>query len=250
MAQPSQTPVRFTSGVSTDFPYQPLANYGQHNPFFYHTWQDDFDALSASYTATKTGVGTIASAAGDGGSMLFTTAALAADLASLQLPSAGFSYTAGKKMFFLTRLQVSDAVNAAFNVGLIQTTATPFTVTDGIYLNKATGSASNLAINSMVGSVLTTVAIPTAAYTLANATNIDLGFYVDRNGNIMAFVGAQLVGFIAQSGSTTNLARGPAATNTPATITGANLNLTVAVQSGSASAKTMSVDFVMVAKER
>ena len=249
MAQPSQVPVRFVSGVSTDFPYQPLANYGQHNPFFYHTWEDDFDALFAGYTATKTGVGTIAPIPGDGGLILLTTAATAADLASLQLAAASFSYTPGKKSFFLTRFQINDALNAAFNVGFIQTTATPFAVTDGVYFSKATGSAANLTLNSMIGSVLTSIVIPPAAYALTNNTNIDLGIYIDRSGNVYGFVGTQLVGFIAQSGSAGNLARGPAVSFAP-NITTANLNLTLAFQSGTASAKTMTVDFVMAAKER
>lgn len=250
MAQPSQVPVRYPSGVSTDLSFGPLANYGLPNPFFYHTWADDFDGVNAVYTATKTGNGTIASTPGDGGLALFTTNSstpAVGDLASIQLPSASFSYTAGKKMFFLARLQLSSASNAAFRVGLLQTTTTPFTATDGIFFDKATGSLANLNIVSVVGSAATTVAIPTAGYSLANATNIDLGFYVDRNGNIYAFVGSQLVGWLPQSAQVGG--HGADASFAP-TIATANLNFTVAMKSGTAASSSMTVDFAMAAKER
>lgn len=250
MSTPSPVPVRFPSGVSTDFPYGPLANMGQPNPFMYHTWEDDFDVLNPGYTATKTSTGTIAVTAGNGGLLLFTTAATSADLCSIQLPTADFAFVAGKKNFFLTRLQVSDAVNAGFVAGLIETTTTPGTVTDGVYFYKASGAANNLVLNSMIGSVLTSLTIPTSAYSLTNATNIDLGFYIDRKQNVYAFVGAQLVGYIAQSGSgSTTPVRGACAAFAPS-LTTANLNPTLAVLAGTASAKTMTADFMLASEER
>lgn len=253
MANPSQVPVRYPSGMTTDQPWQCLANYGFRNPFMYHEWEDDFDGLPSAtgvYTATKTNAGTIAATAGDGGLLLFTTDALATDTCAIQLPTASFVLNAGKKCFFLTRIKVSSAANTAFEAGLIQTTTTAFTVTDGVYFTKATGSASNLILRSTVGSANTDLTIPTAAYTLADNTFIDLGFYIDRNGQINAFVDSQLVGWIPQSGTGTTLPnRGPVGTFSP-TLTTATLNLTLAVKSGTASAKTMTSDFVMVAQER
>jgi hypothetical protein len=255
MAIPSQPPVRYPSGISFDYRWGPLADYGQPHPFSYHTWKDDFDILEAAYTATKTGNGTIAVAAGDGGKLLFTTNSstpAGTDVCSIQLPAAGFGRPAasvGKKIFFLCRLQLSSATNAAFNVGLIQTTATPFTVTDGIYFTKATGALNNLKLRSTIGSVNTDLAIPTGAYTLANATDIDLAFAVDRNGVIYAYVGSQLVGWLPPSSQPTGQVRGPVGSLTPS-ITTANLNPTLAIQSGTAASSTMTVDFAMAAKER
>lgn len=253
-AIPSQTPQRFTTGVSTDQKWQPLAEYGNFNPFFYCEFADDFlGALSGQYTATKTGNGTIAATAGDGGRMLFTTNSstpAGTDIASLQLAAAAFSNTAGKKMFFECRLQLSSATNAAFLAGLIQTTTTPFTVTDGIYFLKATGSLTNLILRSTISSVNTDLTIPTSAYTLANATDIDLAFSIDRKGNVYAFVGSQLVGWIPQSGTGSSLPpRGPVGSFAPS-ITTATLNPTIAIQSGTAASSTMNVDFIMAAKER
>lgn len=255
MAIPSQSPVRYPSGVSFDNKWGPLADFGHPHPFSYHIWKDDFDILAAEYTATKTGNGTIAVAAGDGGNLLFTTNSSTpsgTDICSIQLPSASFARPAasvGKKIFFLARLQVASALNAAFNVGLIQTTTTPFTVTDGVYFFKATGSAANLKLRATIGSVNTDLTIPTLAYTLANNTSIDLAFAIDRNGTIYAYVGSQLVGWLPASSQPTGQVRGPIGNMVPA-ITTANLNPTIAVQSGAAASTTMQVDFAMAAKER
>lgn len=256
MAVPSQVPVRYPSGVSTDPPFGPLANFGQPNPFMYHYFEDDFDYIATLYTQTKTGNGTIALAAGDGGLGLFTTNSstpAGTDICAVQLPAASFSITLGKKHFFLTRLQLSSATNAAFNVGLIQTSATPMTVVDGIWFNKASGALNNLKLQHSKASTVTTLNIPTNVYTLANNTNIDLAWYIDRNGNIFAFVGAQLVGWFPQSERPTGQVAGPCGEITgltASTFTTANLNVTLCVQSGTAASSTMTVDFVFAGKER
>lgn len=254
MAQPSPTPVRFPSGVSTDFPYGPLANFGLQNPFSYMVVADDFmDVITGRYTATATGNGSFAKSNGLGGTTLFTTNSstpAATDIVSIQLTNTAFAYTAGKKMFFATRLQLSSATNAAFRAGFVPTDTSPFTVTDGIYFDKATGSLTNLNLVSMNTSVATTTAIPTTAYTLANNTYIDLAFYVDRSGTINAFVGSQLFGWLPQSGTgSSNPTRGPCAAVTPSISTAA-LNFMVGIQSGTAASSTMTVDFVLAAVER
>lgn len=246
-------PARFTSGISTDAPWQILAQYGMPNPFDFHSFYDDFDyspGVTGIYTKTLTGNGTVANAAGQGGTALFTTNSstpASGDIASIQLPAAGFAMSAGafgtKKAFFLTRLRVADAANAAFLVGLIQTTTTPFTVTDGIYFSKATGAANNLTIRHAASSTILTTNIPTAAYTLSNNTYLDLGWFLDRTGTVNAFVGSNLIG-------PSSTVRGPAAIIVPTTLVSANLNLTLALQSGTASSKTMTVDFALAAVER
>lgn len=254
MAQPSPPPTRFTTGLSTDFPWGPLAHFGLPNPFAYMMWRDDFFEKSAQYTTTATGNGTAAIAAGAGGTLLFTTNSstpAGSDIVSVQLPAAPFAFVAGKKAFFLTRLKLSSATNAAFRVGMVPTDTTPLTVTDGIFFDKATGSLTNLNLIHTASSTATSVAVPTSAYTLANDTYMDLAWYLDPTGTIYAFTGAQLVGWLPQSGTGTTVgSRGPSASIKPATLASAALNLVLVIGSGTAASSTMTVDFVLAAVER
>lgn len=242
------TPARFPFGLTTDPVWGPLGQFGLPNQFDYHNYWDDFDytpSVTGAYTKTTTGNGTVAVAAGNGGTALFTTNSstpAAGDVASIQLPAAGFALTAGKKAFFYTRLKAPEVSNTAFLVGLIQTTTTPFTVTDGIYFLKASG-ATTLVGRHSASSTATSTTIPTAANPLAINTYIDLGIYLDPKGNVNFFVGSDLL-------SPNSTAKGPVASITPATLASANLNFTVALQSGTASSKTMTVDFAMAAVER
>lgn len=241
-------PARFPSGITTDPVWGPLGQFGLLNQFDYHNYWDDFDTsvgISGWYTKTTTGNGTVATTAGNGGLALFTTNSstpASGDVASIQLPVAGFGLTAGKKAFYFARLKVADVTNAAFLLGLIQTTTTPFTVTDGIYFLKASG-ATTLVGRHSASSTATSATIPTAANSLANNTNIDLGIYLDPKGAVNFFVGSDLL-------NPYSTIKGPVASVTPATLASANLNFTVALQSGTATSKTMTVDFAMAAVER
>ncbi len=265
-AVPSPDPARNTAGISTDFPWGPLADYGAPNPLFYHSAVDDFDPYVAGrYTTTGTVAnGSIATLSGEGGLAIWTTNSstpVNTDFTTAQLTPGGFTLTAGKKSFFLTRLQVSSAANAAFIVGLMQVTTTPFTQLEGLYFLKATG-ATTLVLRHRASAVNTDIAIPANANPLADATFIDLGWYVDRQQNIYAFVGGQLVGWIPQSGTGSVTAagtsvlpvKGPIASLqqsiTALTLTANVLTPTLALQSGTASSKTMTTDFWLAAKER
>lgn len=254
----NQPPVRTPAGGTSDQVWQPLADCGAGNPFFYHLFADDMDSslsVTGVWTKTITTAGTITNVAGDGGLGLFTTNAgtpLATDIASIQLAFANFTLTAGLKLFFETRFRTSDWTNAALLFGLIQTTATPFTPTDGIYFSKASGGTV-LTINSAVGSVITSVTIPAAAYAFVNNVNYDFAFYLNRQGDILAFIDDILVGFIPQSGTTALMSppnAGAVARITAPTLTTANLNPTMAIQSGTTTSKTLTLDFIGAMKER
>lgn len=257
-------PNRSTGGFTSDPPYGPWAEIGVPNPFFYHVDKEDFDFVSTTqWTLTNASTGSIAAAAGDGGLALFTTAATNNDSEVMQRPVASWTLPqgalAGKKLGFLCRLKLSDVTKSGLYAGLINATTTPFTggqVTDGVYFNKPSG-ATTLNIVSNIGGTATTVAIPTAANTLANAAFIDLGFAITRKGDVLAYVGSQLVGWIPQSGTgalaggyTVLPVAGPVARITAPSLSTANLTLMVALQAGEAVAKTLTLDFVGAAKER
>jgi hypothetical protein len=120
-----------------------------------------------------------------------------------------------------------------------------------------------------------TFTIPTAAYSsiFANATFIDLAYEIDRQQNLKVWIGAQLFGWIPQSGTgSVNAAgvpllpvNGPAFANyqvvqganafstfaTPVLYTQANLNITLGVSNGAtAAARSLTADFHCALKER
>ena len=251
----SQPPSTFLSGFTQDNSFQPLNEAGTPNPFFYHVYADDFGPYRAGdYTVTATGTGAaVAGVAGDGG-IVQLTSGTAAGVSALQQPFAGFNINVlPKKTMFLIRMALSQwaAAGLTMNFGLIQTTATPGTVTDGVYFSlSATGV---LSINSAVGSVITTVAIPTAAYTFSNNASFDFGINVTRSGDVLAFVDTQLVGFIPQSniatpGNPQNA--GAVARITGPSLTTATLNPTVGFTQAGTVAVTAKVDFMGAFRER
>lgn len=246
----SSSPVRLTSGFTQDASWQPLGAIGIPNPFFYAQFADDFlPYQSAKYTVTATG-GSVAQTFtnGTGGRILFTTGATATNFAEIQMDGDGFSYIAGKKFVYLTRLQVADITNTAIIAGLIDVTATPFTaVTDGIYFYKAAAGTS-IQLRAVTGSTLIGSATITGALT-AN-TDIDLGFYVDRSGNIKAFYGHNLIGNQSQNTATLGPDTAIRASALTGTLTTVALYSTLAVQASTAAAQTMVADFLFSAQER
>ena len=272
------TPSRFTSGLSLDAPWQPLGRIGEPSPMFYHRKFDDFDQYDTNqWTTVTTSTGTVAVTPGDGGLVLATTAATNADVEGFHAPVAGFTFSppngttvAGKKLVFLARLSLSSILSG-FTAGMMNLTATPFAPTDGVYIQKLENVAA-INLISMVGSVPTSIAIPSAAYSafFANGATFDVGFLYDpSNGqgstpqgapNLYGFIGQNLVGYQPQSGSgALNAAGNPPrqpvvsffqVNGANPTLTTANLTPTVAVQAPSAAAVTMTVDFVYASKER
>jgi len=254
----SQPPVNYLAGVSQAAPFQPFHLSGVGIPAFYHTFTEDFDdndvyTTGQRYTLTTTpGTGTLAGTNGDGGLALFTTSGASGDAVGIQQVNGSWTNTAVKKLFFVTKLQMATVATSSMIAGLISTNATPFTaVADGIWFRWTGGGA--LTINSAIGSTVTSATIPAAAYTMANATNIELAFEVTRQGDILAYVDTQLVGYIPQStlGTSTNPQNsGPVSRITAPSITTAILKPTLFLQTNSAATKTMTVDFMVTAKER
>lgn len=242
------TPTRYTSGFTQDAKFQPLGLIGTPNPFFYAQYHDEYlGYIPGRYTNTVTSAGTIAQSAAAFGRILFTTnptTPLTTDIASQQLDSAGFLLSLTKKVAYLTRLQLADVTNSALLVGMIQTTTTPFTVTDGIYFSKASGS-TNLVVNVMVASSV--VATTTLTGLLTNATDIDLGFTYDGKGSLRIYAGAGLIGSSVRQNVVT---LGQKGTLSVSSFPSVLLNPTLAIQSGTASSKTMSVDLQFAAQER
>lgn len=245
------SPTRFPSGVTQAASFQPLGNIGFPDPFFYAAYEDDFlHYNSGDYTVTAAG-GTVAATAanGSGGRILFTTGAVAANFAEIQLSTAGFQYTAGKRLAYLARIRVASATTSSLIAGLIGTSATPFTsVADGIYFFKA--AASNI-LQLIVMSGSAQIGTIANVGTLADNTDIDIGFYFNRLGDIKVFTGANLEGVKRQNTALLGPDYALPASSLSAAMTAVQLNPTLAVSNGTtAAAMTMVADFQLAAQER
>ncbi len=226
------TTTRFPNGVTNVGEQSLFAELGQPAATLYHTYFEDFDYYTAAdWTVTETDAGaTQALADGDGGLLLITNTAADNDLVSLQKKGESFRFASGKPLFFEARFKVSDATQSDVVIGLQITDTTPLDVSDGVFFIKADGAAT---VNFLVEKN-NTATTASAVATMADDTYIRLGFYYDGISAVQYFVN----GSIAGSSVTTNLPDDE------------DMTITIAIQNGEAVAKTMTVDYVYVAKER
>lgn len=258
MSAPDSLTTRHPNGVTNAAYGQTMGNAGIPDPSWAHVYHNDFDTyLASDWTVTKTGATTVALTPADGGQILISNTAGAADATYNQLVAAGFKAVAGKDIFFKIKGQLSDVINDVFYAGLISTTATPLTLGDGIYVSKPTGAAA-LQLNCVVGGVATVVAFPATALLVA-ATDFELGIHVDYLGNVEAFLNPSTGADWQQLGTQSNAAgamtvRGRIAAVANSLITGgltqAILNPSFGLLNSSAATRTMLVDYVTVVRNR
>lgn len=226
---------RFPNGVTNVADNALFADMVQPDPTKFHTFFDDFDTYAAGdWVVTETQAGaTQALTAGDGGLLLLTNSAADDDLVALQKTPAAFTFTAGKKTFFSCRFKVSDATQSDVVIGLQVVDTTPLDVTDGVYFLKADGSTAVSVIcrkNATTGSTSAS-----SIATLANDTFIELGFAYDGEGKVFYEVNGNVVGSLDASS---------------AYLPDTDCTVSFAIQNGEAAAKTMTLDYIYVAKER
>jgi hypothetical protein len=226
------TTTRFPNGVTNVGEQSLFAELGQPAATNFHTYFEDFDYYTAGdWTVTETDAGaTQALTDGDGGLLLITNTAADNDLVSLQKKGESFRFATGKALFFEARFKVSDATQSDVVIGLQITDTTPLDVTDGVFFIKADGAAT---VDFLVEKN-NTATTASAIATMANDTFIRLGFYYDGASAVQYFVNGTYTG----SSVTTNLPDDE------------DMTVTIAIQNGEAAAKTMTVDYVYVAKER
>lgn len=223
---------RFPNGLTNVGEDSPFADLAMPAPTLFHTYMEDFDYYTAGdWTVTETDAGaTQALADGDGGLLLITNTAADNDLVALQKKGNSFTFESGKRLFFEARFKVSDATQSDLVMGLQVTDATPLAVANGVFFIKNDGAAT-------VDFVLTKSSTSTtnsSVATMANDTYIRLGFFYD---------GSTMTYFVNGVNTGTSVV-----TNLPLSTT--NLTVSFAIQNGEAAAKTMTVDYIFVAKER
>lgn len=244
------SPTRFTSGFTQAAKWQPLGDAGFPDPFFYSTFDDDFNPYVAGYYTVTASGGSVAqdSSANLGGRILFTTGASAGNFAEIQV-APFMQYTAGKKLLFLTRIQVASVTTSQFVAGLISSNTSPLTsVADGIYISKAAAS-TNLVLNVVTGS--SSKGTATISGLLTNNTDIDLGIMVDRQGNIKMWAGASLEGVKRPESANLGPNLSIPFTSLTGAITTAMLAPTLAIGNGATAAAMTGVsDFFLGSMER
>lgn len=223
---------RFPNGVTNVGEDSPFADLAMPAAPRFHTYMEDFDYYTAGdWTVTETQAGaTQALADGDGGLLLITNTAADNDLVALQKVGESFRFASGKKLFFEARFKVNDATQSDVVIGLQITDATPLDVSDGVFFIKADGAAT---VNLLVEKNNTATTTSSVA-TMVDDTFITLGFYYDGASAIEYSVN----GVVKGTSVTTNLPDDE------------DMTVSIALQNGEAVAKTMTVDYVFVAKER
>lgn len=236
------TPTRYPSGVTTAAKEEPLGMFGMPDPTKWHVWFDDFDDYAAAQwviTTTEAGAGSATEVISnaDGGVLLITNDAADDDADFFQWSGTDasgavetFKFVAGKRLFFKARFQVSDATQSDVVIGLQITDTTPLAVTDGAYFRKDDGDA-NLDFVVLKDSAGTTT---TAFSTLTSATWTELAFHYDGKSSIEIFKDGVKLATSAVTGLPDD----------------EELTVSFGIQNGEAVAKTMSIDYIFVAKER
>jgi hypothetical protein len=258
MSAPQSLTTNNPNGVTNAALYQTMAQAGILDPTWAHVYHNDFDTYAAGdWTVTKVGTGTAALAAVDGGQLLLTTTAGAADAVYNQLTAASFKVGGGKDVFFKFSGILSEITNSVIYAGLIATSATPISAADGVFISKPTGSGA-LQLNVVVGGVSTVVAFP-AACAIVAATAFELGFHIDYLGNVEAFfnptTGAdwqQLDPTSTSAGAMVTRGRVAAVANAAITngLTTAVLNPSFGLLNSTAVARTLGCDYVTAVRNR
>jgi len=228
------TPTRYPKGMTNVGKTDPLGMFGAPDPTKYHVFFDDFDRyVAGDWTVTEVGVATQALRDGDGGLLLITNAAVDNDSSFQQKVGESFMLEAGKKAWFKTRFKVSDATESDIAIGLQVTDTTPLAATDGVWFRKDDGDAN---IDAIVQKDDTTGKnTQTAVGTLVDNTFIELAWYYDGAGYVEFYV--DKVKKATLDASSTYL---------PDT----ELTVSFGIQNGVAISTTMTLDYILAAKER
>lgn len=225
-------PRRFTSGVTNVAGSTNTGMLIMPDPTKIHVYFNDFDEyVAGDWTITASGASTAALTDADGGRLLLTHVATTDDNTHfMNKKGESFTMVSGKKAWFKCLFRHSDATQSDIVVGLQITDTTPLAVSDGIYFQKDDGD-TNIDFYVTKDSVSSSL---TGIGTLANATDITLGWYYDGDSKVYAYINDVEVGSLG-------------VTNLPTT----ELTVSIATQTGDAlGTKTMTIDYIFAAKER
>jgi hypothetical protein len=209
----------------------PGSGLGYPYPPNWHDYDNDFDTFAAGdWTITKVGTGTTALTNADGGVLALTTTTGATDSIFMDKVGESYVFESGKRLWFEARFKMSDASASQMVMGLQITDTTPLAVSDGVWFQKAAAS-THLDIHAAKASTQTDVL---NFGDLVNDTYTTLTFFYD--GGTTIFYGRD--GVLLGSFSSANI------------VNAQTMCVSFGIQNGAGAAKTMSVDYIFVSKER
>lgn len=206
---------------------------------FLHTgiFEDFHEYRSGDWTLTETQAGaTQALAAGHGGILALVNSAASGDVNSLQRSALSLAFAAGRKAWMGFRAKVDDATNAAFLLGLAAVDTSPIASlpSDFAAFYKPSGAAT---LDFRTAASSAALVTQSAIATLANDTYYTMEMFYDGLSEISLYVNGLQVS-------------GPSPAAFAALLPTANLELTLALQNGTAAARTMSVDYALAYMDR
>ncbi len=191
---------------------------------------DSVTGTPTEWTLTVINADTAALTTVAGGALLLTTDAAENDGPSIQLKGEAFQMTADSPLYFGIKLQISDATDSDFVVGLCITDTTLLAgMTYGIYFRNVDGSLNVATVTEAA----TVEEENLAMGVLVNATDITLEFIAESTGNVKFFIDGALV-----------------ATHSTTLPTAEVLTLSIEFLNGAIGAETMTVDWIRVIQLR
>ncbi len=237
------SPQRYQKGVTNVSSDKTMGQLIVPDPTSVHVFMEDFNKfnpgdwfITRTHTGATAGSETISDA--DGGILAFYPANADDDNTFFQYKATDhvstaseiFTLASGKKLWFKARFKVSDVTQADFFIGLQAADTTPLTSPANCIWWKSDDGDANLDFGMYASSVST--ASEDAVASLSNDTYFTVGFYWDGVNTLQYFYND------AEQGSTTS------------TYPTTEMTISFGVQNGVAAAKTMSVDYICVIKER
>lgn len=225
----------FPNGVTNAAETEALGSFLALDPTKVHAYFNDFDLyLATDWTVTETQAGaTQAITSGDGGLLALVNSAADDDINAVRLANTTFVLSTAKAFWLKCRLKVDDVLQSEVLFGLVDT-MTAFNPADGVYLYKADG-ATPIRLSIEKTSATTNASADTATTDALNDTFVELAItYLPSEGVIKGWVNGNVFGTISTLTNLPTVALAPA----------------IGIRNGEAVAKTLTVDYFMVAKER
>jgi hypothetical protein len=228
------TATNYPDGVTNVIESAALGTFIAPDPSAAHAYFNDFDIyLATDWTVTLVGTGTQAIVSGDGGLLALVNSAANNDVDAIRLANTGFIIDPLKSFWIKSRLKIDDITNGQILFGLVDTMAA-FNPSNGVYMFKNSGQIpTRLSIEKV--NVVTSANADSIASATANDTFFDCAItYNAQEGIIKGWINNSVFGTI------TNLTNLPVVALAPA----------IGVKNGTAAARTLTVDYLMAAKQR